>query len=163
MKKSVGLIIYVFFNDVLHAILQKRGEFNVEKMKSETWPGACQVSVHGGLQNEENFEQALLREANEEMPGLIIDFSRLDELCHETSETKDTITYGFVSEKNLDELLLSFNLHSCTGGLKIITADNLSSIQTLNDNDKSGIIDGSIKMFSDEIRALKEGFYRFSM
>lgn len=131
-------------------------------MTKETWPGACQVSVHGGLENEDDFEQALFRETNEEMPGLIVDPIGLTELYHEKNDKKETITYGFVSEKNLQELLLSFNLHSCTGGLKIITKDELSSIQELKDEDKLGVTDGSIKMFLDEIKALEEGFYRFS-
>jgi len=131
-------------------------------MKPETWPGACQVSVHGGLQNEENFEQALLREISEEMPGLLIDPDDLTELYHKVSDEKETITYGFVSRKNLKELLSSFSLHSCTGGLKIINERNIASIQELSNNDKLGVTDREIKMFQDEIQALKNGFYIFS-
>lgn len=167
-KKSVGLIVYTFFNGKLHAILQKRGRFNVEKMGRESIPGLCQVSVHGGLRKNETFEKGLKRETREEMPGLKVQFISLTELSHEENEKMEAITYGFVSEKDLETLLKSIHLHSGTGGLEIITAEDLPSIQTLNNpisaEDKlNGVTDGSIKMFPDELNALKKGFDYFSI
>ena len=70
MKKSVGLVVMTMLpkkdgSKVLAAILQRRGTFNTEKMEPESWPGCCQVTCHGRLEEGEDFELGLFNELGE--------------------------------------------------------------------------------------------------
>jgi ADP-ribose pyrophosphatase YjhB (NUDIX family) len=164
-KESVGLIIYAFFDGKLHAVLQRRGTFNVEKMCKESLPGLCQVTVHGGLERDETMKIALKREMSQEISISRIPFTSLTQLRHEKNEKMETITYGYVFQKGLKILLESIRLHSGTGGVEIVTLEEIPSIKVLSnpvsDQEKlKGITDGSITMFTDERDALEEGFLK---
>lgn len=54
IKKSVGLVILAEMlgeNGTLVAVLQRRGKRNFEEGgKPESWPGGCQVTAHGTLE-----------------------------------------------------------------------------------------------------------------
>lgn len=67
MRISVGLLIMTRLNGELVAVLQRRGEFNHEIMGPESWPGACQITVHESLKGAESFEIGLNRGTYEEM------------------------------------------------------------------------------------------------
>ncbi len=62
-KRSVGIqLLGKNTLGELVAILQVRAKWNSEKNTPETWPGACQVTAHGKLEDGEDFMQALFRE-----------------------------------------------------------------------------------------------------
>lgn len=67
-KRAVALVVLTDIPEIgCVAVLQKRGEFNHEKMRSESYPGGCQLTVHGGLKPDESVVEGLLRESHEEM------------------------------------------------------------------------------------------------
>jgi hypothetical protein len=68
VDKSVGLVVMMDIPGIgLVAVLRERGFFNPEKMEPESWPGVCQVTVHGRLEKNEDFLTALIRELPEEL------------------------------------------------------------------------------------------------
>jgi hypothetical protein len=66
-ETSFGLLLVISLDGKLMAILQRRGEFNHETMSPESWPGACQVTVHGKAIVGEELGTAIKRETIEEI------------------------------------------------------------------------------------------------
>ncbi|GEM_PF-350157 len=67
-RRVTGLLIMTELpNYGLVAVLQRRGEFNHEKMGPESFPGAMQLTVWGGVEESESMPGALFREIQEEM------------------------------------------------------------------------------------------------
>lgn len=69
-RESVGVVITVEIDGIVYALLQERGELDLEKLPSQlrqSWPGICQVSAHGSLKPGEDVWDGLYREVEEEL------------------------------------------------------------------------------------------------
>lgn len=163
-KLSVGVM--VLLTDVPNmgraALLQRRGEFNHEKMAPESWPGACQVTAHGKVEVYETCEQALYREISEELGALAVQVIRaqgakVPEIYHHATDQKTVFTYGMVLPASL---LKCVQLGPSSGGLVLMPENQVDIIQNLNLFDKTeGVRDRKIvAMFPDEIEAVKKAF-----
>lgn len=165
-KHAVGLLILTDLPDGRRvAVLQVRGTFNPETMKSESWPGGCQVTCHGGLKPKEEEQDALWREAQEELGApctLLLQKQRkeLRELYRFSAPNKEVATFGLLVED--PSFLKEIQLNAATGGIRL--ADATTSIASIPDFPKDeGVTDHRIiAMFSDEADALKKAFEIFS-
>ena len=173
MKKSIGLVVITIINDKLCALLQIRGGFNPEKMKPESFPGATQVSCHGGLEENEDFETALLREIEEELGNKFKTFllkladkqlflEKLHLIEHFEEEDKEVKTYTVLIED--PNFLKKLQLGPSTGGIRLLPKSEVDSIKNLKDFDKTtGVQDRKITaMFPDEASAVKKAFKFFN-
>ena len=174
MKKSVGLVIMFNIpqedgNEVLMAVLQRRGRFNTEKMKPETYPGCCQVTCHGRVEDRDSggklsvFHTALIRESIEELgmefTGMCTQDIQLIELTHKTSE-EEVVTYGALVPA---ERLKLIRLGADSGGLDPITFEVLDSLAEITPDMKKGgpAFTYTRALFRDEIEAIKKAFEVF--
>lgn len=155
----------------LVAILQKRGDFNHEKMEPESWPGACQLTAHGKCEENESMIDALIREVQEELEGPDIPFERvrgfgmiikfeadkLTELNRVESETSEVVNYGV---RVANSLIPMFRLSPSTGGLRLVHRVELASVIDVRSFDKiAGVpLRATIAMFPDELDAVKIAF-----
>ena len=166
-KQSVGLVITIEINGKVYAILQVRGTFNPEKMGPESWPGACQVTAHGGVETGEDTLSALMRELKEELGEIaarnITDYiavqqvaqqQPLIEVARHDDDKKLAITFALHLPN--PEFLKNVRLHAGSGGLRLITPDDVPEIHDLDSYDRHrGVINRStIAMFCDEIKAV---------
>lgn len=173
MKKSVGLVVMVKMpqedgSEVLMAMLQRRGTFNTEKMKPESYPGCCQVSVHGGVEEGESFDQALIREVQEEFGQDFANCLRclpnkaaVEILIHQKTSEKEIITYGTLIP--LDWLKM-IRLGPDSGGLDLVSASdaNGATVEIKPEYKADGPPKGwMIAMFPDEIEAVRKAFIVF--
>mgnify|MGYP001560009719 FL=1 len=169
MKRSVGLLIMTRIKGELVAVLQRRGEFNHEKMEPETWPGACQITTHGQINECEDVWHALKRELGEELGERTKKFfdiasDHIEILNKIASGDKEVTTAGiFVADAK--ELLETIQLNASSGGLRILQKDELNRIQNilLGYIKEKGIeLRSTIVMFPDEIVAVKKAFEIFA-
>ncbi len=176
MKKSVGLVVMVKMpqedgSEVLMAVLQRRGTFNTEKMKPESYPGCCQVTCHGGLEEGESFDAALIREVEEELGTDLAKCLRclpnkagVEILVHKETTEKEIITYGALIPVGWLKMI---RLGPDSGGLAYMTARQMSVenpdlyetpevMKRLGPNHRR-----TIAMFQDEIEAVRTAFEVF--
>lgn len=162
MKKSVGLIVATKlpnYGEVV--ILQIRGEFNHENLQPESWPGGCQVTAHGGVEEKESIQEALIREAREELGEKISSVLEKEKFIKlmkkEEEENKINITYGVFLEP---EFLRLIKLNPSSGGLRILKSEELGDILDLKTFDRTeGVPDRKVTaMFADEIEAVRLAF-----
>ena len=176
METSVSLLIMTRLKiapdgpEELVAVLQKRGEFNHETMGPESWAGACQLTVHGKVEPNENEKSTLQRETIEELGGNFICDGRAWEAI-----TVKMVEIGRVDKPGKSIVhyatevppakLASFRLNASTGGLRLVAQSDLQDIQGLpnfNANKTDGVFARrTIAMFPDEIEALKKAFAIF--
>lgn len=154
----------------LVAVLQRRGEWNTEKMAPESYPGACQVTVHGKVEKGESPSSALFREIDQELGAEALEFLRrgalgpehdFPELLKEETPDKLVITWGM---KVPCELLRVIRLGPDSGGLRLLEREEVAFIANLNNFDKKeGVMDRTdVAMFPDEIEAVKKAFEAFA-
>lgn len=165
-KKSVGLIVITKHPQTSDpiAVLVRRGKYNHEKgWSKESYPGACQVTVHGKLESEESPIEALFREIREELGDVFLRIVKKltdpPRLVWEDAEM-GVRTYGVAVHHSA----LSFiALGPSSGGLQFVTCEEVKDILNLRTFDKSiGVKDvDTVAMFPDEIEALKAAFDRF--
>ncbi len=174
MKTSVGFLAMTEVNGTLYAILQRRGEWNHEKMAPESWPGACQVTAHGKIELGEEFLPAVKREVAEELGswfGEIVAGLNWFRAGNPQGGDIDVVTLyeddkvrteGFIIDNSY---LRGFRLQPSTGGLKLITKEEVMGIVDLTSssyNKEVGVVTRSIvAMFPDEIKAVKKAFEVF--
>lgn len=149
--------------DELVAVLQRRGEFNPEKMDDESWPGACQVTSHGKLNDGEGWVDGLIREATEELGrGIEIHLQNCNwATLREKKGKEHARTYGIIAPPHV---LQDIRLEPVSGGMKILKRSELCHILDLrtNFNKTEGVRDRQvIAMFPDEIEAVKAAFEKF--
>ena len=165
-KTSVGIILLTEIQSMggLGAILQIRGEFNHEKMGTESWPGSCQITAHGRVKtpfsNHYDLQLELTREILEEL-GVLPILRKFELLVHKNDENEEVFTWGaLIQKEEIDKL----RLNAATGGLRLISREKLGAIMNLRDFDKEvGIRDRTITaMFPDEIEAVKKAFEAFA-
>lgn len=174
-KRSVGLLLVADFphwNPRCTVVLQRRGEFNQKKdWLPESWPGICQLTVHGRLKENEEPLDGLMREVEEELGE---DFaSGLRAFNAENNSmvllnSVDTIrgsdwNYGTKIHQNLLNMI---RLHPSSGGLHLLNCDRLNDIETLDPkrvDKKVGITDRNlIVMWPEEREAVRLAFaYHF--
>ena len=169
-KKSVGVILLCRTEEGWVAILQVRSEQNPEKENApESYPGGCQVTVHGGLKGEENFLQALLREIREELgeEGTLVILALFDmkegqltRLVDDDRPEKQSVTYGGIVKEYVLDTLVAKEKGPTFGGFKVIYRHEVDQIVDLRTFDKTtGVTDEDvIAMFSDEKEAVRLAF-----
>ena len=157
-------------SEVLMAVLQRRGTFNTEKMKPESYPGCCQVSVHGGVEEGESFDQAFIREVEEEFGKDFANCLRclpnkagVEILIHEETTEKEIFTYGALIPVGWLKMI---RLGADSGGLDYITrtmVDYIVPITRVFDKEvkEKGPPADNQMMFLDEIEAVKKAFEIF--
>jgi len=162
MKKSVGLILVMRLseNSVPMLILQRRGRWNTEKCAPESYPGCCQVTVHGGLKEDESFLEALSRESREELGrAFTVTYEKdvhLIRLVEVRNDKKEVITYGGIV---MPERLRLVQLGPDSGGFDPITMEEALQIVPITDEMKIiGPPPGVRAMFPDEIEAVGKAF-----
>lgn len=149
-KKTVSILITTKIKGQIKFILQKRGAFNHEINKKESYAGAYQITCHGGVEPGESFKQALVREASEEVGPV---FAR--QLKMSTNKlailykNKNKMTYG---------LFLKYTPRlkkSLPKNFILITKEDILKTKSLTIKDRAGVKRGQTKMFPDEIELLK--------
>lgn len=163
-KRSVGLVGIVEVPGMGRvAVLQRRGEFNHEKLGQESWPGGCQVTVHGGVEENETSERALVREITEELGEDFLDCLGIGDIlgaekvmCSEKGREEVT-TYAL---KLSVEALCRIRLGPSSGGLVLLPESRLQEVRWLSEFSKSeGVTDRRvIAMFPDEKEAVSLAF-----
>jgi len=154
----------------LMAVLQKRGKYNFEERKRESWPGGCQVTTHGKLQEEEDFKTALFREAAEELGEAAARLIReraneLVEVFHLSEKGKEVVTFALQFDFSFVQQI---RLGPSTGGLQLVEKNivyrEAGGIQDLRflDREDGARESKTIAMFPDELAALKVAFEHFS-
>jgi len=146
------------------AILQRRGPFNHEKMAPESFPGACQVTAHGKLEEGESFFQALYREIMEELGekflrDVYIPTSKITEVPEVPSTKGGVRTFAMLVDANCD--ILKIQLNPSSGGLVLATEEMMREAIPIDPSvhKKGGIKDlKTIAIFQDEIDTVLEAF-----
>lgn len=168
-KRAVGLIILTEIpaRGGLVAVLQRRGLVNHEKdWNNESFPGACQVTVHGELEGVESFTEALerevLEELGEEFQAAVYNSGKMNGfklIVRVKTDRKEVETFGLFVQR---EILNLVRLGPSTGGLRFVTRN--AEISDLNEFRKDdGVTHSSIvAMFPDEIEAVRKAFEIFS-
>lgn len=164
-ETSVGLIVLTGIPEMgVVAVLQRRGEFDHEKMKRESYPGACQVTCYGKMKEKDWGDpiSALQREADEELgSGVFSLFFRdhLEELVRVETEKKSVITFGVLCMDG-EELLSTIRLNASSGGLSFLKREDVGRIEDLTTyNKEEGVIDRRvIAMFPGETKAVQLAF-----
>ncbi len=150
----------------LVAILQVRGKWNAEKNNPESYPGICQVTAFGGLEEGEDFMQALLREVKEELGDEIVLFikklkgaGQLKEICHYETPERQTVIYGTIAGEDILKMMLKKEKNDSFGGFKIIRQDEIEKIVDLkNINREIGATEEIIAMFPAAKKAVEIAF-----
>ena len=172
MKRSVGLILVTAIHDgqngeIFMAVLQRRGRWNTEKTAPESYPGCCQVSIHGKLKEGEDFYEGLIRESCEELGKEFTEACQEDipltELLREKTDDKEIRTYGaFIPVERLSMVRLGPD----SGGLDLVLGDNFFNGQVKEiapDMKQDGPPYGVIALFPDEIQAIKKALETFTL
>jgi hypothetical protein len=174
-KKSVGLIILTEIESLggWVAILQRRGEFNHEKMAPESFPGACQVTAHGKCDNGESEDRALWREIREEL-GLQFEASLyyymkggggvlFKILTEKETDKEKVMTFGVVIPA---KLIGNMRLNASSGGLKIVKKQEVLAghiVELIKTDREHGIPNMAITaMFPDERDAVVKAFEKLA-
>lgn len=172
MERSVGLVVLTEIPERgLVAVLRERGSFSFERMKPALWPGACQVTAHGKLEEGEDFLTALYREIEEELGGgfalrflsaVARDSSMLVEAFRLKKPDKEVVTFAAKIESSF---LKEIRLGPETGGIRFLAHEEVSSIVEVTSFDKAtGVPDRkTIAMFSDEREAVARAFLNFTI
>ncbi len=168
MKRSVGLIIITSLpseagNRIPAVVLQRRGRWNMEKMKPESYPRCCQATAHGKLEEGENVAVGLLRESREELGRAFmvrwVWFEKMAFLTeYEEGENQVTIFGLFLKLECLKEIRLLPE----SGGLDIVPMSEVLAPGGLVEITEEMKVDGcpyNVRaMFPGSIAAVKKAF-----
>lgn len=168
-QQLVSLIIFTKLPDDigLVAILQKRGEFDDERMKPESAPGGCQLTVTGGIEDGETPEAALHREVIQEIGFTCgiefalasINMENMTILSYAPGEQRkeNALAYAWIVEP---EFIRRMSLHPATGGLKYLRESQIKEIVDLSNFGKyEGVVHNrTVAMFSDATELLVKAF-----
>lgn len=157
MSKAVGLFVFTRIDGELVAICQRRGDYDYAKGQKETWAGLLQPTCHGKLREGESYEDALWREAEEELGDT---FFLSDENLM-TLVDGEIRTYGFMLQASV---IGDMRLQPVTGGLVRITRRQADGMQPPKSEFRAnGVPPGAPPvMFEDQIQALRKGFEVFA-
>lgn len=137
-KRSVGLLVMTEVAGVLYAVLQRRGEFNFENGKPESWANTCQPTIHGRINVGDEFEKvALWREGFQEGgPNFTEAIMELPFEGLHTTEIETEVIKTWVVKAPL-EVVKSIRLGPSSGGLRFLNAANLHNLLVIEDLDSS--------------------------
>jgi 8-oxo-dGTP pyrophosphatase MutT (NUDIX family) len=119
------------------------------------------VTVHGGLEEGETFEDALLRETRQEVGAqagrlLAKNVKTLYEVTRVETPEKVVVTYATILPP---DFVVKMQLNASTGGIRLVGQEELNNIIELTDKEEvAGVPDDLVAMFSDEIQAVKGAF-----
>jgi hypothetical protein len=162
VKRSVGLLFLTRWQGALVAVLNARGQYNFEKMKAESWPGLCQVSTHGEIEDVDggNHVAALVREAGQELGNTaaqIIDerFAEMKQIGYKKDDREEVTTYAlYVADP---EFLKYVQLSSDSGGLRLAHYGDERLCSTDGLTKTEGVRDMNVfAMFPDELAAVRK-------
>lgn len=170
IKRTVGLIVLTNTTDRgLTAVLQVRGNFNTEKNNQETYRGACQLTVHGSINDGENETDTLLRETREELGEEFAEIVEAEfnkdqnfvELNRISTDDISVVNFGVIIDESA---LKEIELNSSTGGsIRLISKSDVDNIRELKKTDReNGVPEDEVVMFPDDIEAVKLAFEKFS-
>lgn len=161
-EKSVGLIVMTEIPHMgLVAVLRERGNFNFEKMAPESWAGGCQVTVHGKLEEGEDFLDALDREINEELGPAFANISHLRKNIILVYEKQEELKHVKTFAQKLDcRCLARIRLNPDSGSIQFLPRHGLDRVCNLNNHPREiSIANRSIiAMFPDEMKAVVKAF-----
>ena len=168
MSEAVGLLVGVRKDGKNAVVLLVRG--GTEK----SFPGACQVTVHGRLSSEERamsglegYAAALRREVREELGPTIgrVVQDLIDQsedalvLLHEQFENNKTIrTFGLRTDLAFEHFLEMAIPGDDVGGLRACTDPSVLEPLSAELHRRKGVPVGETRMFADEIEAVKLSF-----
>ena len=166
--RSVGLIILTELpSGELVAVLRERGSFNFEKMEPESWPGGCQVTVHGKLEDHEKAVECLYREMQEELGEEFAFFfwkthiRTMAEVCSVLTDKKQIVT---LADKVDFDALCKIRLEPGTGCVRFLRPQEIPHIKRLEEFSKARGVPGreTVAMFEDEKKAVLAAFGHFA-
>jgi len=168
MKLSVGLVVMTLVPDesgrgVPAAVLQRRGMWNMEKNKPESYQGCCQVTAHGKLEGEEDPIRGIRREVCEELGERFLLFldtaPKVVTLIDHKEDEKRVVTFGvFMNYNTLKEIRLGPD----SGGLDIIKVSEVQGLSKIEKHMKETGCPPVVRaLFEDEIEAIKKAFEIF--
>ena len=164
-ERSVGLIVLTEIPGMgICAVLRERGYFNFEKMKPESWPGACQVTAHGKLEGGERFYLAIHREVEEELGekfARIFLTSSPFEVLRLQKKNKEIVIFAIKIDHTF---LIAIRLEPGSGTLRFLQKHKVDDIVDVTSFNKTeGIPDRkTVAMFPDEKEAVVKAFALFS-
>lgn len=158
MKKTVGLIL---ITNTGKAVLQVRGNFNIERNEPETYADATQLTVHGSIEKNESEIDALLRETREELGKEFANLVQgkaleLREINRVENEEISVVNFGLsIAEKDLEKIK--------GAKMRPISKNEIANIRELKPSDREKSIDkNEIAMFPDDIEAVKLAFEKLT-
>jgi hypothetical protein len=168
MKRSVGLILMKNMDGRMKALVQKRGRWNFAEDKPETYPGCCQVSCHGRIEDGETEQSALQREIHEELGAWFAAWfleNRGDSLRKVVSiadDRKSVATYALLLPDDFD-VESGICLSPSSAGLVPLDIGDLGEVvETTSEMKVIGPeFTATVAMFSDEKHAVEEAFGTF--
>jgi 8-oxo-dGTP pyrophosphatase MutT (NUDIX family) len=153
-KKRVGCVIIVNVGSTPHVLLQRRGMWNFEKSKTESYRNAFQISAVGRIEESDaSHEAALARELHEEL-GLQRAF------LPAVHKGWYGDLYCEVYHLNLEQLA-SIRLHASSGGVSMFLQgyfEKYSRVLTREQKDLGVQTFDTVTMFEDEIEVVKMAF-----
>lgn len=168
-KRSAGLLVMTELPGIgLVATLQRRGEFNHEKMGAESYAGGCQLTAHGGMEDGESPFNTICREAAEELGPVfaaqveaLLRLNDAQQLNHVDLDEKEVFSYGVKMTPNF---LKTLQLGPSSGGIVLATKERAAAIRNLKEFTKEGGVDqrSIIAMFPDDRDTVLKGFEFFS-
>lgn len=157
--RSSGMVVKsVHPNLGLFALLSRRGTFNWEKVKPESFAYACQVTCHGKLEGDEDFREALFREVFQELGPKFAEYLRQHEgemedvsPSPEVDQPATVVTQSIFVEYDVIEKTIfadrgMVNFVPCT----VEDARNIRVLDGEKDR-KNPVTDVHIAMFADEM------------
>lgn len=167
-NNAVGLIITTEIENKKVAVLQRRGVFNTEKMAPESWPGACQPTVHGKLIHGETLKDSLWREMEEEIGekasyNVISSFKKIPPRIVQEHMKGEKVVKTFTLHIPDNAFLKEIRLNADTGGLVYASEEDVKKgrifdLEKITTRER-GITDlRVIAMFSDEKSAIEKIF-----
>lgn len=165
MKSAAGIIVGVREHGNVAVLLQKRKD-------DDRFARGSQVTAHGKLEESElalppneRFRVAMLRKVLHELGVKMRDFvaandDRIVELNHEIRADKEVVTFGLDSNMPADIMLDMVELGGDAGG--VFVCSDPSKIRAYRNGEReSGVPEGEIAMFPDEILSVEKFFEHF--
>ena len=146
----------------LVAVLQVRGAYNPTTKKPHEWPGACQLTCHASVEDDESPRDALWRDCRQELGAdaksqLFAMTSPLTEIAKVDTDEREVRTYGLLVPA---DFLMKIP-GSGTAGFRYIARDEKIFPVTTFDK-TSGVANlGITAMFPNEIEAVQTAFNTF--
>ncbi len=162
IRSGVGLLILTDIPKIGRvAILQARGYFNTEEMRSQYYSGGCQVTVYGGINKGELPKDALLREVKEELGSSVATLLK-NQPIFKVSEFERKNELGIIYTTLMSyQFLKKIRLGPDSGGIRLVKPNELKHALDLSKY-KSGVKNSSvIAVFPDMRKTLTGAFKIF--